>query len=209
MIDTIAEFGTAVGDVVSKEYNFANRRAERHLKQYAAERVGMINATTRKAVHKALREDDPVAAVKAVFQQAREHRAKMIAATEVVRTSNWAVVDAGKWVGALDFKRWASQQDNHVRETHIVLDGQVVAWNEDFTSPSGARAPGPGQFGDPAEDIGCRCAAIPARAAQQRTLGGDPVAVYDELRAPLEEQMTEAWRAVFAEQEAAVLAELE
>ena len=85
LIDTVIEFGTAVGDSVGKEYNAANARAQRFLKGYMTERVDMINSTTRKAVQKALKDENPKAAVRKVFRQARAHRAKSIAETEVVR----------------------------------------------------------------------------------------------------------------------------
>jgi uncharacterized protein with gpF-like domain len=169
LIDTIADFGTAIGDAVAKDYNIANSRAEKFLQGYMQTRVDMINATTREAVQKALTADDPQAAVRRVFEVAKTSRAKLIADTEVVRASNWAAVDAGKWVGELDFKRWVTQEDSHVRHAHHEMQDQVVAWNDPFEAPNGSHAQWPGGFREPALSVNCRCAAIPARAKHTRT----------------------------------------
>jgi hypothetical protein len=167
----------------------------------------MINATTRKALRKALDEDDPVAAVRHVFEIARSSRAKQIAASEVVRSSGFAAIDAGKWNAELDLKTWISQRDSHVRHTHEVLDGQTVGWLEDFISPSGAHGPAPGQLGRPEEDIGCRCFPVPSRPGTRRELTqGQAVQEFaDQLRQPFEQDLEAAWVRVFNEQEKAAL----
>jgi hypothetical protein len=208
LIDTIADFGSVVGASVGKDYNLLNSRVEKFLRAYMTERVDMINATTREAVQKALESDDPQAAVRHVFEVARDSRAKMIALTEAVRASNWAAVDAGKWVGALDYKRFVSLMDGHERHTHHSMNNQIQPWNSDFVSPSGAHGPVPGMFGVPDEDIACRCAVLPARVAQTRELGdyGDAVQLYEDVRSPHVQALEAAWREVFSEQEAAILA---
>jgi uncharacterized protein with gpF-like domain len=209
VIDVIAEFGTTVGESVGKNYNIANSRVQRFVRDYMSARVEMINATTRKELLDALeRSDDPAAAVRRVFRHARGERAELIAQTEAVRSSNFAAIDAGKWVARLDRKTWASQQDGRVRHTHQVLHGQTVEWNDYFVSPSGARAKFPAEFGVPDEDCGCRCAAIPAGAEALEDFAADPVELYDALRRPYEEALARAWRRVFTEQERAILADL-
>jgi Phage Mu protein F like protein len=212
LIDVAAEFGTAVADSVEKSYRIDNVRAERFLKKYMSDRVEMINATTRDAIQEALESDDPRTAIENVFHHARDVRAPAIAETEVVRTSNWAAIDAGKWTAELEFKRWATQHDSKVRHEHRGLNDQIVGWNENFVSPSGYQGPGPGSMSGGANmNMRCRCAAIPARRPQATELGdyGDPVDLYEDVRAPHVEDLTRAWRRVFDEQEAAVLAELE
>jgi hypothetical protein len=210
MIDVVAEFGGAVADAVGKDYNLSNSRVERFLKGYMAKRVGMINTTTRDAVNRALDSDDPATEVRRVFDQARRVRAKAIAESEVVRASNFAAVDAGKWVKILDTKRWASQRDGRVRHEHVGLHGQTVPWNDKFTSPSGFTGPGPGSMsGGPEMNARCRCAAVPVHKGVVGELDDDPVAVFDGLREPFIRQMTRAWRKVFDEQEAIALAEFD
>lgn len=54
-------------------------------------------------------------------------------------------------------KTWHTVKDERVRSTHAPMDGVTVPMDEDFTLPSGATCPRPGETGDPAEDINCRC----------------------------------------------------
>jgi hypothetical protein len=58
-------------------------------------------------------------------------------------------------------KTWVSAGDDRVRDSHAALDGQTVRADEKFTIPSGpnkgATADGPGLWGIPSEDCGCRC----------------------------------------------------
>ena len=49
-----------------------------------------------------------------------------------------------------------------MRETHQELDGQIVGVNEAFVVPStGQQSTSPSMFGDPAEDVNCRCTVLP------------------------------------------------
>jgi SPP1 gp7 family putative phage head morphogenesis protein len=57
-------------------------------------------------------------------------------------------------------KMWVATQDERTRDTHAELDGQTVDMDEDFESTSGSTGPAPRMFGDPAEDINCRCECI-------------------------------------------------
>jgi uncharacterized protein with gpF-like domain len=206
----IAEFGGAVSDAVGKDYRLDNSRVEKFLKGYASKRIKMMNDTTREQLREALASDDPRSAVLEVFRHARDARAKMIAGTEVVRASNFAAIDAGKWVRVLDKKRWATQQDGRVRDEHRGLHGQTVLWNEKFRSPYGHTGPGPGSMtGGAANNANCRCSAVPVREEVVEEFDRDPVELFDNLRAPFEEQLEQHWRNVFREQEAAVLAEID
>lgn len=54
-------------------------------------------------------------------------------------------------------KTWHSVHDEKVRSSHSSLDGTQIAFDDYFISPSGSKALRPGEFGDPAEDIYCRC----------------------------------------------------
>jgi len=53
-------------------------------------------------------------------------------------------------------KVWMATLDGTVRDTHGRLDGQKVAIDEEFYIGR-LHAKAPGHFGDPAEDINCRC----------------------------------------------------
>lgn len=91
-------------------------------------------------------------------------RARMIARTESTRAAsvgNQQAYSQAMAEGIDVRKQWLSARDDKVRDTHADLDGQTVGVNEMFTSESGATAEGPAQFGEPSEDINCRCVMIP------------------------------------------------
>lgn len=57
-------------------------------------------------------------------------------------------------------KMWVSTLDSMTRSSHQHLDGQVVDIKDDFIGLEGARAKGPRLFGDPSEDVNCRCTTV-------------------------------------------------
>lgn len=77
--------------------------------------------------------------------------------TEAHRDYNTGVYDAAKGSGANVRKMWNTMLDDKVRETHRYLEGIEIGIDDLFYSESGASALYPGGFGDPTEDIGCRC----------------------------------------------------
>lgn len=96
-----------------------------------------------------------------VFDDLKGYRAERIARTEVVGASNAANVAAYQISGLVDGKEWLAVPDDRTRETHAEMDGEVVGISDDFRSPAGYTAQGPGLFGVPEEDINCRCTVIP------------------------------------------------
>lgn len=88
--------------------------------------------------------------------------AKRIARTEGHRIQQASTMDAqteAKKKGADVVKQWDSTLDGATRETHRKLDGQIREVDEPFEA-DGKKAMYPGDFGDPAEDINCRCASL-------------------------------------------------
>ena len=82
-----------------------------------------------------------------------------IARTEGHRINQAAQLDAqieAKERGADIVKQWCATLDGATRETHQELDGQIREIDEPF-EVEGMEAMYPGDFGDPAEDINCRC----------------------------------------------------
>lgn len=71
-------------------------------------------------------------------------------------------------------KRWDSQGDSFVRDSHLLADGQVVPTNEPFlVGAARLMAPGDGSLGAPLSEIaGCRCSAS-YDAAQVATARGE------------------------------------
>jgi len=86
-------------------------------------------------------------------------KAMRIARTEVVAASNEGVkVGASELAGNKE-KVWISTIDDRARPDHMAMDGVRVAWNENFTLPSGVVLgfPGDPQCGEAGEIINCRC----------------------------------------------------
>lgn len=79
-------------------------------------------------------------------------RIQTIVRTEGHRLMEQAKLDDAESVGA-KFKTWITMGDDRVRDTHQALDGMTIPIDERF--PNGAMIPG--DSGDPAEDINCRC----------------------------------------------------
>lgn len=63
-------------------------------------------------------------------------------------------------LGVLMQKMWVSTLDTRTRSSHQHLDGQTVGIKDDFVGLEGARAKGPRLFGDPSEDVNCRCTTV-------------------------------------------------
>lgn len=91
-------------------------------------------------------------------------RAMLIARTEATRSTNQAAVAAmqeGQAAGLDIQKEWLASADGKVRDSHVMLDGQMVGVNEDFVTESNARGGSPGGFGEAEEDCNCRCTVVP------------------------------------------------
>lgn len=89
-------------------------------------------------------------------------RAKTIAKTEshrIQQASTYDAQKAAKAKGADVVKQWDSTLDGKTRDSHRKLDGQIKEVEEDFEM-DGKKAKYPGEFGDPAEDVNCRCVSL-------------------------------------------------
>lgn len=99
-----------------------------------------------------------------------QYRAENIARTETLRTVGHARREAlSQTLEQVELPRssvvrtWAATQDARTRDTHAEMDGQQVAMDEAFRSPSGAQLmfPGDASLGAPAEEvINCRCSEL-------------------------------------------------
>ena len=121
----------------------------------------------RKSIQTGLAEGESVGQMQRTLVQSKSfspQRALTIARTESTRAVSAGSIEAMKEAEARGVrmqKEWVSARDGNVRDSHIEMDGDRVAVGEDFSSPSGASGPGPGELGDGAEDINCRCVAVP------------------------------------------------
>jgi hypothetical protein len=111
-----------------------------------------VNGTTRALLDEALGADDPVEAVKHLFEVAVAARAGQIAATQVTAVSGFAskeVAQAGGFVS----KQWVVASANP-RPSHAAMDGETV--DVDGVFSNGARWPGDSSLADD-ERAGCTC----------------------------------------------------
>lgn len=86
-------------------------------------------------------------------------RSYTIARTEAHRVTEEARYDTMKEAetyGVKMYKRWDAALDSRTRITHMKLDGVIVPIDQPFVV-DGKKAMYPGAFGEPEEDINCRC----------------------------------------------------
>jgi HK97 family phage portal protein len=165
----LAQMSEDLGDLgASDQINLGASLIQKHIKTLGAERIsGLVDETTKDALRDTLAEglDDGdtlremTARVQAVFGEADEVRAERIARTETGRSSNWGI-HTGQKLAGIQQREWIANKDDSTRDTHEALDGTVVGIDESF-SIEGASAMYPGDFGDPAEDVNCRCTTAP------------------------------------------------
>jgi SPP1 gp7 family putative phage head morphogenesis protein len=195
------------------DFNVRSPKVERFLENFAGNRIKRINETTTDQLRETLRAGvaagestrDIAARIREVFEDATDSRATTIARSEIGRASNFGSTEGMKQAG-IEQKEWLATQDDVVRDTHSEMDGQRVGIDEEFESPAGGRAEYPGDFGEPEEDINCRCTVLSvfdersARQAMWKSVESE--------RAPFDRQMRRALRQGFADQLSAVLSEL-
>ncbi len=99
---------------------------------------------------------DMMARVDTVMGDRINSSAEIIARTEVGGAMNGGKRLAWKQSGVVTGKRWIAELDDRVRDSHSDAHGQVVGIDDDF-EVGAASGPGPGEMGDPDEDINCRC----------------------------------------------------
>jgi SPP1 gp7 family putative phage head morphogenesis protein len=195
-----------------------NPRVTRHLELFAGDRItGKVNQTTRDALASTLlegvRAGEGIRELKArvgdVFATASGSRAELIARTEVMRSSNFGTLEAFAQSGVVEKKQWVSTRDDVTRDTHVELDGQVRAIDEDF-EVDGKNAPHPGGFGLPEEDIACRCTVIAVIEDPKDASGLDAAwKVFDRKLRPWERQAKRALKRGFGKQKADMIEALE
>ena len=132
------------------------------ISKLASEIIKTTTDKIRKVVEFGLLEGDSTSAIARTITGSvafDDARATLIARTEATRSLNAANVRAasiavGEGIGVQ--KQWVTENDDKVREEHVLLDGQTVMPDELF-EVDGMTAPGPGQFGSAAMDCNCRC----------------------------------------------------
>lgn len=95
--------------------------------------------------------------VESVFDDASEWRSRTIARTEVVSATNGASFLGAGQTGIVSGKSWLATADDRTRISHILIDGETVGLDEEFSN--GLKFPGDPD-GEPEEIINCRCTVL-------------------------------------------------
>lgn len=158
--------------ISSRPMTFPNIKAHAKLKEVGAQHITSITNTTRKQINKLMADSfaeqvDPgemASRIRDVFDNISSGRAMTIARTETL-----TAVSLGQDLKAQEFKEaypkeaarmkriWVSAQDERVRDTHVMMDGEMVEVGEPF--PNGLKFPRDPD-GDASEIINCRCTSI-------------------------------------------------
>lgn len=148
---------------IAASFSMKNPLIREHLETLAAKKIsGHVMETTRQAIRDTLAEGvaagEGIASLSGrvmdVFDLADKVRARRIARTEVVGSSNLTNLAAFAQSGVVAKKEWLSVRDGNTRTEHAELDGQTVGVTE-FFSVDGHRAQHPGGFGVAEMDINC------------------------------------------------------
>lgn len=214
---TVVSFGSkAAQEVISDAtFNVNSPKVREFMRKFGAERINDINRTTRDRVRSVLVDgidsgatiDDIAEKIGNVFDVAEGSRAVTIARTEVTRASNFGALEGYRQVDVNE-KEWLATMDDAVRDTHEEANGQVVGIDEDF-EVGDATCQFPGDTGDPAEDINCRCGVLPV-INDKRLRGSRWMMwrVFDNRRVPHERAIRKEFKKGFHKQREAVLAAL-
>jgi len=135
-----------------KTYYFAKRQTARLAEELRIElRAGFAADETIVEIEERVR---------ALYRYERGYKAERIARTEVIGSSNQGRHEGYKQSG-VEKKSWLSARDGSCRDSHLEADQRYTAnpipIDEDFVLSSGATCDTPGNTGDAAEDINCRC----------------------------------------------------
>jgi len=132
---------------------------------------GVVRGKDAGQVTKAIAKEMNIAASKAC----------RIVRTETHRAQNQGSLDSYTEAykkGVLIQKVWVATLDDRTRDSHRVMDGQVVEVYEDFIMPGDIKASAPGLSGSASGDINCRCtirAEVVGFTPQARRARGDGI----------------------------------
>jgi HK97 family phage portal protein len=161
------DYGDSTADALGTSFDLADPRVTTLIEQ-RVNKIVDCNQTTYDAIKQQLAAgeqageslDEIVKRIKGVFEYADTTRAKTIARTEVISSSNGASYEAAKQSNVVAKKQWLTAADDRVRETHENAEGQKRDLDDSYTvGSSSLQYPGdPGAAGE--ETINCRCTSI-------------------------------------------------
>jgi len=92
----------------------------------------------------------------------RRRNSLTIARTELLTATQQAQTEGFRQSGVVEWKQWNDAQDDHVRDSHIASEIEVVGLDDSFVLANGATADFPGDSTlDAADRINCRCFVTP------------------------------------------------
>jgi hypothetical protein len=161
---------------VDVSFNMLNPKVVKHLESVVGEKITQINDTTKLAIRDTLVDGvkegegfrELAGRIRDVFQDATKRRSIMIARTETVRSASFASENAWQQSQIVWGKRWNVVPDGG-RHDKAGYGGKTAEIGTNFEFG----APYPGGFGDPAQDINCRCALTPVISAEDARLHFD------------------------------------
>ena len=170
---TYAEAGEKAAAMMGVSFELENPLAVEYLEARSIQFATLVNRSTseeiRASIGRGLMDGESIEQlskrVAEYFDQARDYRTDRIARTETISSTNAGSFDGYKQAG-VEKKAWLSARDPATREDHLQLDSQysedrgAIPMDEPFRIGN-ASAMYPGEFGDPAQDINCRCTFIP------------------------------------------------
>jgi phage portal protein BeeE len=149
-------------------FNMLNPKVVKHMESVVGERIVMVNDFTKDQIRETLIAGveggegfrDLAKRVRDVFGEADRVRSERIARTEVVRSASFGSENAWVQSQIVWGKRWLVVLDDQ-RHDEAGYHNTIAQLGVDFVFTDGNSAPYPGGFGDPGEDINCRCSIGP------------------------------------------------
>jgi len=194
-------------------FNLQHPAVYAHMQEFAGNRINWINDTTRQELLATLAigaeqgesEVELMERVKAYFGDMEDYRAARIARTEGVRSSNFGTYHAYSTSGIVQHKEWVATLDQNTRDEHADLGlREPIKLNDPFVI-GGMSAMYPGEFGDPAMDINCRCTIV-AVISEDKALDKETYwKAYDRKLTSWENVLQKAIKRGFRKQRDAVL----
>jgi phage portal protein BeeE len=213
---------------VDPSFNMLNPKVVEHLSEIAGEgtepdgtpwRIKNINDTTlgrlRAQLVEGVEGGEDIRAlsrrVRETFKEATEARSRVIARTEVLRSSNFGTHEAHVTSGVVAKRQWVATFDGRGRDEHVAADGQTVGLSQPFVLSDGTTAMYPGATGVAAHDINCRCTTV--AVVEERTYDADERKelwrAYDKAAEKWEDRTASAFARGFKNQRGDILDELE
>jgi HK97 family phage portal protein len=159
--------GSDLGAELGFDFSLENPRVQTAIAKRANKLAGNVTETTygsiRDEVSKGRSAGEGISEIASrirdnVFDgEITKARAETIARTETVGALNHGELIAARESGVVTGKRWLTQGDGKVRDSHAEIDDELVPLDDVFSN--GLRHPGD-QAGDAAEVVNCRCTTL-------------------------------------------------